>query len=61
MRAAEAAVEVAQANADAISAAKRKSAVQTRITEVYEVHFSLDGGGTYTSPGGTYTRTDGAM
>jgi hypothetical protein len=63
MRAAEAAVEVAQANADAISAGKQKRAVQTRITEVYEVHFSLDGGRTRTLLGDVqpYARIDGAI
>ena len=56
-------VEVAQANADATSAGKQKRAVQTRITEVYEVHFSLDGGRTRTLLGDVqpYARIDGAM
>ena len=62
-RAAEAAVEVAQAKADATSEGKRGRAVQARITEVYEVHFSLDGGRTRTLLGDVvpYARTDGAI
>ena len=63
-RAAEAAVEVARAKALATSQRKSAaSAVRARVLEVYEVHFSLDGGRTRTLLGDVqpYARTDGAL
>ena len=63
-RAAEAAVEVARAKALATSQGKAAGrTVQPRLVEVYEVHFSLDGGRTRTLLGDVQpvARTDGAL
>ena len=63
-RAAEAAVEAARTKALDISQRKAAGrAVQARVSEVYEVHYSLDGGRTRTLLGDVqpYARTDGAL